>query len=122
MKELEIEATTSIEIDAFVEKFDDDFSLVATLYSNKRLVEFEDIGAWFIDNRSSRHMMGMKSMVLSFLETGLDYHMKSGAHTGHAVKGVGCVKFQLESGASLEEDEVMYVPVLKVKLLFILAL
>jgi hypothetical protein len=35
----------------------------------------------------------------------------------HAVKGVGCVRFQLESGGSLEVDEVMFVPELKVNLL-----
>jgi hypothetical protein len=34
-------------------------------------------------------------------------------HTMHAVKGVGCVRFQLESGVSLEVAGVMYVPGLK---------
>jgi hypothetical protein len=33
------------------------------------------------------------------------------------VKGVGCVRFQLESGGSLEVDEVMYVPELRVNFL-----
>jgi hypothetical protein len=121
-KELEVATTTSTEIDVFVEKFDDDFSLVATLSSNNRLVEFEDIGAWFIENGSSHHMMGMRSMFLSVLEMGSDCHVKNGACTRHVVKGVGCVKFQLESGVSLEVDEVMYVPEMKVKFLSILAL
>jgi hypothetical protein len=40
----------------------------------------------------------------------------------HAVKGVGCVRFQLESGGSLEVDEVMYVPELRVNLLSVSAL
>jgi hypothetical protein len=38
------------------------------------------------------------------------------------VKGVGCVRFQQESGVSLEVDEVMYVPELKVNFLFISSL
>jgi hypothetical protein len=40
----------------------------------------------------------------------------------HAVKGVGCVRFQLESGGSLEVDEVLFVPELKVNLLSVSAL
>jgi hypothetical protein len=62
---------------------------------------------------------GMRSVFLSVSETGSDYHVKNGACTRHAVKGVGCVRFQLESGVSLEVDEVMYVPELKVNLLSI---
>jgi hypothetical protein len=51
--------------------------------------------------------------VLSVSEKDLDYHVKSGAHTRHVVKGVGCVRFQLESGVSLEVEGVMYVLGLK---------
>jgi hypothetical protein len=57
-KESEVAATTSTEMDAFAEKFDDEFSLVATLSSNNKLAEFEDSGAWFVDSGSSRHMTG----------------------------------------------------------------
>jgi hypothetical protein len=109
-------------MDAFAEKFEDEFSLVATLSSSSRLAEFEDSGAWFVDSGSSRHMTGMRSVFLSVSETGSDCHVKNGARTRHAVKGVGCVRFQLESGVSLEVDEVMYVPELKVNLLSISAL
>jgi hypothetical protein len=64
-------------------------------------------------------MMGMKSMFLSVLETGSDLHVRSGASTMHAVKGVGCVKFQLESGGSLEVDEVLFVPEMKINFISI---
>jgi hypothetical protein len=67
-------------------------------------------------------MMTMSSVFLSVSETGSDSHVGSGADTMHAVKGVGCVKFQLESGGSLEVDEVMFVPGLMVNLLSILLL
>jgi hypothetical protein len=48
--------------------------------------------------------------------------VSSGASTMHAVKGVGCARFQLESGGSLEVDEVMFVQELKVNLLSVSAL
>jgi hypothetical protein len=87
-----------------------------TLSSNNKLAEFEDSG-------SSHHMTGMRSLFLSVSEMGSDCHVKSRACTRHAVKGVGCVRFQLELGVSLEVDEVvMYVPELKVNLLSISAL
>jgi hypothetical protein len=106
-------------MDAFAEKFEDEFSLVASLSINNRLAELEDSGAWFVDSGSSHHMTGMRSVFLSVSETGSDLHVQSGVHTMHAVKGVGCVKFQLESGVSLEVDGVMYVPELRVNLLFV---
>jgi hypothetical protein len=121
-KESKVAATTSTEMDAFVEKFEDGFSLIATLSSNSRLAEFEDSGAWFVDSGSSRHMTEMRLVFLSVSKTGSNCHVKNGARTRHAVKGVGCVRFQLESGVSLEVDEVMYVPELKVNLLSISAL
>jgi hypothetical protein len=109
-------------MDAFAEKFEDEFSLVATLSSSCRLVEFEDSGAWFVDSGSSRHMTGMRSVFLSVSETGSNCHVKNGVRTRHVVKGVGCVRFQLESRVSLEVDEVMYVLEMKVNLLSISAL
>jgi hypothetical protein len=109
-------------MDAFVEKFKDESSLVVTLSNSNRLAELEDSGAWFVDNGSSRHMMGMRSVFLSVSKTSLDCHAKSEAHTKHALKGVGCVRFQLESGMSLEVDEVMYVPELSVNFLSVSAL
>jgi hypothetical protein len=59
----------------------------------------------------------MKLVFLSVSKTGSDLHVGSGANTMHAVKGVGCVRFHLDSGGSLEVDEVMFVPELKVNLL-----
>jgi hypothetical protein len=67
-------------------------------------------------------MTGMRLVFLNVSETGSNCYVKSGARTKHAVKGVGCVKFQLESGVSLEVDEVMYVPDLRVNLHYVSAL
>jgi hypothetical protein len=59
-------------------------------------------------------MTGMRSMFLSVLEKDSNCYVKSGMHTMHVMKRVGCVTFQLESGVSLEVAGVMYVPRLKV--------
>jgi hypothetical protein len=67
-----------------------------------------------VDSGSSPHMMGMRSMFLSVSETDSDCHVDCGTSTMHAVKGVGCVRFQLESGGSLEVAEVLFVLELKV--------
>jgi hypothetical protein len=120
-KEAQVAASTSTEIDDFAEKFEEEFSLVSFLSSNS-FAGYEDIGAWIVDSGSSRHMTGMRSMFLSVSETGSDLHVRSGASTMHAVKGVGCVRFQLESGGSLEVAEVLFVPELKVNLLSVSAL
>jgi hypothetical protein len=79
-KESEVAATSSNEMDAFAEKFEDEFSLVATLSNNNRLAKFEDNGTWFVDSGSYRHMTGMMLVLLSVLETGSDCHVKNGAH------------------------------------------
>jgi hypothetical protein len=50
-EEAEVAATTSTEMDVFVEKFEDGFSLVASLSSNS-VAELEDSGVWFVDNGS----------------------------------------------------------------------
>ena len=67
-------------------------------------------------------MTGMRSVFLSVLEMGSDLHVQSGASTMHAMKGVGCVRFQLESRGSLEVAEVLFVSELKESLLPVSAL
>jgi hypothetical protein len=91
-KEAQVAASTSIEIDDFAEKFEEEFSLVTSL-SSSSVAELEDIGVWFVDSGSSRHMTGMRSVFLSFSETGSNFHVSCGSSTMHAVKGVGCIRF-----------------------------
>jgi hypothetical protein len=90
--------------------------------SSNGSAEFGDIGAWIVDSGSSRHMTGIRSMFLSFLETGSYCHVDCGTSTMHAVEGVGCVRFQLESRGSLEVAEVLFVSELKESLLPVSAL
>jgi hypothetical protein len=115
-KETQVATSTSTKINDFAEKFEKEFSLVSCLSDSGSAV-FGDIGAWVVDSGSSRHMMRMRSMFLSVSETDLDNHVGCGTSTMHAVKGVGCVRFQLELGGSLEVAKVLFVPELKVSLL-----
>ena len=78
--------------------------------------EIGDIGAWIVDSVSFRHMTGMRSMFLSVLQTDSNCHVDCGTSTMHAVKGVRCVRFQLESRGSLEMEKVSE---LKVSLLLV---
>jgi hypothetical protein len=54
-------------------------------------------------------MMGMRSMFLIVSKTNSDLHVGSGVNTMHALKGVGWVRFQLDSCGSLEVVGVIYV-------------
>jgi hypothetical protein len=93
--------------------------LITDLSSNGN-VEFGDIGVWFVDSGASRHMTRIRSVFLSFLEIDSDCYVGCGASTRHAVKGVGCVRFQLEPRGFLELVEVLFVPELPVNLLSVL--
>jgi len=55
------------------------------------------IESWFVDNGAYHHMMGMRLVFLSFSEIASDFHVGCGTSTMHAVKGLGCVVFQLGS-------------------------
>jgi hypothetical protein len=86
-KKRDPEVSSSIEVVEFTEK---EFSLMTGL-SGSGSAEFGDIGLWFVESGASRHMMGMRSVFLSFSEIDLDCYVGCGVSTKHAVKGVGCV-------------------------------
>jgi hypothetical protein len=45
-----VPASVSTKIDEFAKKFEEEFSLVASLSSSHKLAELEDNGAWFVDS------------------------------------------------------------------------
>jgi hypothetical protein len=61
-------------------------------------------------------------MFLSVLEIDSDCQVDCGTSTIHAVKGVGCVRFQLESVGSLKVAEVLFFLKLKVRFISVSAL
>jgi hypothetical protein len=80
-------------------------------------IVYEDIEVWFMDSGSSHHMTGMRSIFLTFSEIDIDCYVGSGTNTRHAVRGVGYVRFQLESGGFMGIEQMLFVPELKVNLL-----
>ena len=55
-----------------------------------------DNDAWFVDSGAFSHWMGMKELFLSVSGMDSNCYVDSGVDTIHAVRGVGCVRFQLE--------------------------
>lgn len=72
-----------------------------------------DNDARFIDSGASYHMTRMKQVFLSILEVDSNMQVRVGMSAILAVKGVGTMLFQLESGLSLEVAKVLYVLGLK---------
>jgi hypothetical protein len=93
------------EADSLAEKFEREFLLMACLNS----IVYEDIEVWFMDNGSSCHMTRMRSIFLTFSEIDIGYYVGSWTNTRQAVRGVGHVRFQLESGGFLGIEQMLYV-------------
>jgi hypothetical protein len=119
-KKPESEVSTSAEVVEFTQRFEE-FSLMVGLVGSGCPV-FEDIESWFVDCGASQHMTGLRSIFLDLTEIDLDCNVNCGAGPQYAVKGVGRMRFQLESGGLLEFGEVLYVPELTVHLLSVSAL
>jgi hypothetical protein len=119
-KKFELEVSTSTEIVEFVQKYEE-FSLTNGPLGSG-CIAFEDIEMWFVDNGASQHMTWTKSMFLNVTEIDLDYNVNCGADPQLAVKGVGNVRFQLESGGFLEVAEVLYILEMTVNLLSVSSL
>jgi hypothetical protein len=83
---------------------------------------FEDIEVWFLDSEASQHMIGMRLVFSSLLEIDSDCWVAVGTGPQLTMKGVGSVRFQLESGGFLEVSELLYIPELIVDFLLVSSL
>jgi hypothetical protein len=79
-------------------------------------VIYEDIEEWFVDSGSSRHMIEMRSVFLTFSKSNTNCFVGSGTNTKQTIRGYGYVRFQLELGGFLGIKHMLYVPDLKVNL------
>jgi hypothetical protein len=115
-KKLEPEVSASTEIAEFVERHEREFSLMTGPLGSGCLV-FEEIEVWFMKSGASQHMTRMRLVLLILLE--IDSYCCVGVGTDRqlAMKGVGSVRFQLESGGFLEVVGVLYVLEMMVNLL-----
>jgi hypothetical protein len=120
-KKPETEVSTSAEVAEFAQRYEKEFSLM-TRPMGSGCLTFEDIESWFVDSGASRHMTGLRSVFLDLTEIDSDCRVNCGVDPQLAVKRVGRVRFQLESGGLLEVGEVLYIPELTINLLSVLAL
>jgi hypothetical protein len=67
-------------------------------------------------------MTGARELFSSLTEKDSGIHVELGNDAKYAVKGVGTILFQLESGGSLETKDVLYVPGLRKNLLSVSAM
>jgi hypothetical protein len=111
-KKLELEVSASTKVVEFAQRYVKEFSLMTGPMGNGCLT-FEDIEPWFVHSGASRHMARLRSVFLNLIEIDSDCRVNCGASPQLAVKGVGRVRFQLESGGILEVGEVLYIPELK---------
>ena len=77
---------------------------------------------WFVDSGASCHMTRMRLVFLSLSEIDSDCCVGVGTSPQLAAKGVGNVRFELESGGFLEVVGVLYVPEMMVNLLSVSSL
>jgi hypothetical protein len=67
--------------------------------------------AWFLDNGASRHMIKAQDLFSSLTKRDSNIHVQFGDDARYAVKGEGTIMFHLESGGSLDAQDVLYIPV-----------
>jgi hypothetical protein len=69
--------------------------------------------AWFLDNGASHHMTKAHEIFSILMERDSYLHVQLGDDSKYVVKGEGTITFHLESGGSLDAQDVLYVPGLK---------
>lgn len=102
-KEQDNETATTVE--AFAQKFEEEFAFVSTV-SNCDSSSSKFDKEWIVDSGATNHMTGTWDMLLSVSELGPG-HIVNGMH---AVRGAGRVRFFLQVGELLEIGGVLFVP------------
>jgi hypothetical protein len=96
----------------FASKFEKDFSMVSFLSTSMVLRN-----AWYVDSGASRHMTSAWELFSSLTEQDSRVQVELGDDAKYPVAGVGTIPFQLQSGNSLDFDDVLFVPGLRKNLL-----
>jgi hypothetical protein len=116
-KTQQVATTTKTQMDEFAAKFEKDFSLVSLPLYQHHHKECMVLGQWCI----SSYDKGTRAIQQSD-EKYSGSHVELGDDAKYTVEGEGTILFQLESGGSLEAQDVLYVPELKKNLLSVSAL
>ena len=80
-------------------------------------VVFTGPKTWLVDNGASKHMTGYKKILSNFKTKYFAKSVELGDDKCYKIEGVGSISFQLECGAMLHIDDVLYVLRLKKNLL-----
>jgi hypothetical protein len=107
-------ATT--DMDAFVARFEDEFSLLACLSTSMVT------GTRYIDSGASCHMTGVRAYFNNLREYNANFNIVLGDNAKHMPAGSGIVRFQKESGKPLSINDVLFVPGLTKNLIFVSSL
>jgi hypothetical protein len=116
-KTQQVVESAETQMDEFVAKFGKDFSLISCL-STSTITR----NAWYLDSGAFHHMKNARELFNSLMEKYSRSHVELGDDAKYTVEGEGTILFQLESGGSLEAQDVLYVPELKKNLLLVSAL
>jgi hypothetical protein len=91
-----------MQLDEFETKFEKDFSLVSYRSTNTVMRS-----AWFLDNGESHHMTKAREIFSILIERDSYVHVELSDDSKYAMKGEGTITFHLESGGSLDAQDVL---------------
>ena len=94
----------TIDMDAFVARFEDEFSLLACLSTS--IVT----GTWYIDSGASCHMTRVREYFNNLKEYNANFNIVLGDNAKYKPTRKGTVRFQRESGKPLSINDVLFVP------------
>jgi hypothetical protein len=110
----QVAASAKTQMDEFAAKFEKDFSLVSCFSTS-----IVSKSAWYVGSGASSHMTPTRELFTNLMEQDSGLHVELGNDAKYAIKRVGTISFQLESGSSLEVKDVLYVPRLRKNLLLV---
>jgi hypothetical protein len=108
----QVATSTETQMSEFASKFEKDFLMVSCLSTST-----VPRNAWYVDNGASRHMTSARELFSSLTEQDSRVQVELGDDAKYPVAGVGTIPFQLQSGNSLDFDDVLFVLGLRKNLL-----
>jgi hypothetical protein len=92
----QVATSAETQLNEFVAKFEEDFSLVSCL-STSTITK----SAWYLDSGASRHMTEAWELFSSLMEMDSGIHVELGDDAKYAVKGEGTILFDLSQEVHL---------------------
>jgi hypothetical protein len=106
--------SASAEVDDFVAKFENEFSLIACLSSSS------NSGVWYIDNGASSHITGVRGYFSSLKEEEMDLYIEMGNNAKCQATCYGTATFKRESRKPLMVKDMLYVSGMTRNLIYVL--